>query len=372
MAINAFCATPDGILDNRCIDLNRVTTCTATPFNADCFLDDTYKPLRIKECLAVGLMQTADPDNAFGTNEDRCLALVAEHCTANLFADNVHCMDTPYNDPRRDLANKCYEPANRDTEECGDVKSCLDIASLFSSSAKFGDIACNHIALDGARVRYCSADDNITTSECTTAATGNTCITDPFATGCDTVLGMDGFAEAKTNRATYCRKDTIDATFCEGAKTVICVETGTDAAVFATLCDTGYTTERTAVAMSCAGDPTSTDATCVKITTCTTNPYTDSPLCNDASFNDLKAARVTACRSITDSSLICAEAVKLEVCMNSDPTLITAFAFICQQPDSPNFIETAVTRQTKCLDDTQTTGITAEQCEVFLAQGNAT
>ena len=106
------------------------TTCAADPFRlassgVDC-TSDIYKQLRINECIAVAFGMTADPVNAFGSDDDRCPALVTEHCTANPFANNVHCMPGTYDGDRLKFAKDCYNPANRDTEECNNIKGCLN------------------------------------------------------------------------------------------------------------------------------------------------------------------------------------------------------------------------------------------------------
>ncbi|MCA8835825.1 MAG: hypothetical protein K8953_12165, partial [Proteobacteria bacterium] len=174
-----------------------------------------YKQLRINECIAVAFGMTADPVNAFGSDDDRCPALVTEHCTANPFANNVHCMPGTYDGDRLKFANDCY---GSDKSKCNNIKGCLNPANLFSDSAQFGGIACNNTALNGVRARYCSEGDNIVTSEECAAASlmdsrnsdVNSCIYNPFdahdSETCKDLLGV-GFDEAKENRINHCFKD---------------------------------------------------------------------------------------------------------------------------------------------------------------------
>ncbi|MCA8835398.1 MAG: hypothetical protein K8953_09970, partial [Proteobacteria bacterium] len=165
---------------------------------------DTYKQLRINECIAVAFGMT-------DTVNSTCPTLVDTYCTKNPFADNVHCTDgTTYNAPRITRANKCYELINRDTKECNNVKSCLVTANLFSESAQFGGIACNNTALNGARARYCSEGDNIVTEKavrCAAKPTSNPCIVNPFDPSCEGVMGTAGVAKAQENRVNHCFRD---------------------------------------------------------------------------------------------------------------------------------------------------------------------
>ncbi|MCA8834362.1 MAG: hypothetical protein K8953_04680, partial [Proteobacteria bacterium] len=416
-AIDIFCETLDaaGKIANRCDELSTETriACTADPFGENC--GHIYNTPRRDKCLEAADGVSADT----ATEGDRCPALVAEYCEANLFDYNnyVHCTAQTYNDLRRDFANDCY---GLDTPECSDVKSCLDPAKLFSGET-FGDIACSNAALDGTRARYCSEGDNITTSECTdgTNKANNPCIENPFNGTCAAQLGGTGITEAQTNRTNYCflggnaikeecrgardsascilnlfadactanysgkrqarvdycLGDMPDAMVCDPAKVVICANdvdnTNDFDDVFAPLCNTGYTPERTAVATRCGGDTPPTDGSCDRITTCTTDPYADDNLCRDEAFNDLRATRITdaegECGSINEPTVTCVRAE-----LESNVCTTYPFAWICRQTTSTNFTTTAVTRQTACLADTQTAGITPDQCEVFLAQGNAT
>ena len=425
-AITVFCATPDGMTNsatNGCdatAEMTR-TTCAADPFNEDCLTSvtsDTYAQLRLNKCIAAAFGMTDTVDST-------CSTLVDTYCTNNPFANNVHCTDgTTYDTPRITRAHKCYNPANRDTEECNNIKGCLNPANLFSDSAQFGGIACNNTLLQGVRVRYCSEGDNIETNEnCVTLGNDtNSCTFNPFS-NCAGVLDGALLTEVQTNRINYCFKGgngenggtCLHATFaescilnpfadsctdkyadqrqqrvdyclditasrspvCNPARVVVCVadpnNTNDFDDVFAPLCRRiAYLDERAEVAMLCLGD--SPPTTCNRIATCLKDPYmanTDSTLCEDAALDSLRDARVEACKSVTDPGVICAEQAVLEVCM----TNAVAFAWHCQQPDSPNFIANEVTRQKGCLGldgITRPDGVTDARCdESILGEGSS-
>ncbi len=378
-AITVFCATPDGMTNsatNGCDATAEATrtTCAADPFNEDCLTSvtsDTYAQLRLNKCIAAAFGMTDTVDST-------CSTLVDTYCTNNPFANNVHCTDgTTYDTPRITRAHKCYNPANRDTEECNNIKGCLNPANLFSDSAQFGGIACNNTLLQGVRVRYCSEGDNIETNEnCVTLANDtSSCTSNPFS-NCAGVLDGALLTEVQTNRINYCFKGgngsngntCFRATFAEScilnpfadsctdkyadqrqqrvdyctddadpdnlpSRTVcrdvdntldaICNDTGDYADAFAYYCRTfgaisKYELKRKNVALLCLGD--SPPTTCNRIADCLADPYTDSFLCNDEALTlaELKPKRIEACKSVTDPGVICAEQALVEVC-NTTP-----------------------------------------------------
>ncbi|MCA8834539.1 MAG: hypothetical protein K8953_05575, partial [Proteobacteria bacterium] len=303
----ADCTDRDRLNDIAC---DEITTCTETPFNAECNVD-VYDSYRAVEC------------HASSTVNPQCDSIITNYCTKNIFGATAGCSTN----------------------------------SAFAS----------------ARITECITGTNGRSARCQNAGIFTTaglteCFIDPYGTVCDTALG-GSLNDARNNHKTYCTGLGVlagDNTLCDAAIENVCE--GGSANIFDALCfaDTYQTMRENTCRTS---DVNSRDARCPATVAqlCATNPFTQTRggttvnLCKD-NFNDRVAfvarcsgtVNTTGCAGVT----VGGGSVELSDCIRDPHT---------QGCDDAVFNEMKTARYAHCISDVPTpdlvcTGVEAIVC----------
>ena len=225
------------------------TDCTATPFDTNCDADESAITSRQTTCFASA------------TANRRCGVVIAGACVANPFRAETACMADTYLPAR---IAECIKGGEADEGKCATITTDTEKNTMITSCLKNPfDIVCKMTVADFAtytdtarmnRLDFCDDNANVANTLCTDnnvviicgidpfnaiCFTGDTylspritncimagnageekcntllsdtamnteltsCLTNPFATACESVTAFTSFALARTNRVSFC------------------------------------------------------------------------------------------------------------------------------------------------------------------------
>ena len=367
------------------------TDCTATPFDTNCDAVESAITSRQTTCFASA------------TANRRCGVVIAGACVANPFRAETACMADTYLPAR---IAECIKGGEADEGKCATITTDAEKNTMITSCLKNPfDIVCKMTVADFAtytdtarmnRLDFCDNNANVANTLCTDnnvviicgidpfnaiCFTGDTylspritdciktentgiakcntllsdtamnteltdCLTNPFATACESVTAFTDFALARTNRLTFCNdSDNVANGLCTGENLMnVCVADSFNAICFA------GDTYLPARVNNCITDGNAGETKCDNLFTasasndCLTNPFTDA--CEaDGAFGTYagmaRTKRETFCES--GSGEIC---TALTTCQDNpfDPSCESYF----ESAKIPHCIEDSNGDETRC------------------------
>ena len=287
----SFCDMAGNNTNALCMGESLMGVCGSNPFNAICFTDKTYLPMRLADCITTASTElpkcnTLLSDSTMNTPITACLTNpFTDACASN--ADFM----TYAGDARTNREVFCGVSGNADKSFCTALTTCQGNA--------FDPTCGDYFA--PARITDCITVANTEATKCDTIFSDSgmniaitACLTNPFTPACAaSESAFTTYVEtARDNRVTFCETMGNESkTPCMGATMAIC---GFD--VLSTLCtDASYLPDRVT---ACITDGNAGLAKCNNIFTatpatnnCLANPFTDACTADGAFTSYLATAR---------------------------------------------------------------------------------
>ena len=324
--------------------------CMDDPFhsNATCTAD-TYLPNRIAECIKGG---EADEGKCATITTDAEKSTMLTACLENPFdivcktsvTDFVTYADTA----RMNRLDFCDNSGNVANDFCTGNN-----LVIICGVDPFNAICFTDDTYLSPRVADCIKAENTEAEKCNTLLSDtamNTeltdCLTNPFATACESVTAFTDFALARTNRLTFCNdSDNVANGLCTGENLMnVCVADSFNAICFA------GDTYLPARVNNCITDGNAGETKCDNLftasasNTCLTNPFTDACKADGAfgTYADMaRTKRITFCEiGGNESNALCMDTTLTNLCE------FRPFSTACTgHPNTPNL------RVASCLND---------------------
>ncbi|MGU9963351.1 MAG: hypothetical protein ACNYPD_04505 [Candidatus Halichondribacter symbioticus] len=227
-----FCDDSANVANTLCMGESQMGVCGSNPFNASCFTDKTYLPARLTDCI------TAENTEILKCNtllSDSTMNTAITACLTNPFTDacasNADFM-TYAGDARTNREGFCGMSGNESKDPCTALTAC--------KGNPFGAGCGEYFA--PARITDCITVASTEATKCDTITTDammnediTDCLDNPFDITCESVTAfMPNFADARTNRVTFCEANDSNALCISANLTNLC---GFNA--FSTLCTSG-------------------------------------------------------------------------------------------------------------------------------------
>ena len=180
----SFCDNSDNITNTLCMGESQMGVCGSNPFNASCFTDKTYLPMRLTDCITTASTElpkcnTLLSDTAMNTTITACLTNpFTDACASN--ADFMTYAD----DARTNREGFCGMSGNESKAPCTALTACQGNPFATTCGAYFEMTRTN-------RVGFCDMAGNDTNALCMGANLMGVCVFDPFNAICFTGATYD-------------------------------------------------------------------------------------------------------------------------------------------------------------------------------------